>query len=59
MFKKIVMSFIGLLAGPLIIILTLPLYNWSVMGGLFTAIVISVNTIIIVWKAPVSKESGQ
>lgn len=48
--KKILLSVLYLFAGPLVIILTIPIHDWSVVGGSTTALVISGSLILSVWK---------
>ena len=50
MAKKIALSLLGLLAGPLFIVVTLPFYNWSATGGLLTALVVSLSVVASIWK---------
>ena len=52
MLIKILLTALALLVGPAVIALTLPFYNWSITGGLLTAMFISSSAAIGVWKKP-------
>ncbi|MCB1784492.1 MAG: hypothetical protein KDI13_10930 [Alphaproteobacteria bacterium] len=49
MAKKILLSLLGLLAGPAAVLGTMPLYNWSLKGGLITMAIVSFIAVQSVW----------
>ena len=48
--KKILLSVLYMLAGPVFVLGTLPFYNWSATGGIMTMILASAAGILSVWK---------
>jgi len=53
--KRAVLSLAAVLSGPLIVLATLPLYGWSLYGGLGTMCVVSFVALRAVWKLEPTK----
>ena len=56
MIIKILLSILAILSGPATIIITLPFYNWSAVGGIMTALIISFGATASIWQK--SKSEG-
>ena len=50
MAKKILLTVLALLTGPVLVALTIPLVNWTTTGGLLTAAFVSFGAVKSVWK---------
>jgi len=47
---KLLFSFLGLFTGPVVVFITIPIFDWTVYGGLFTSAIISFGVIASIWK---------
>lgn len=57
--KKVFLTVGAIFVGPAIIILSLPLVNWSVAGGFSTMAILSGMAILNVWKKNASNNSTE
>jgi hypothetical protein len=48
--KKVLLTLLGLISGPIVILLTAPFYNWSLYGAAGVVIVVSYAATSNIWK---------
>lgn len=55
MIKKALLTIAALFTGPILILITMLFYNWSMVGGFCTMAIISFSAIQMVWFPDKSK----